>query len=562
MLSHSAPAANNEQDKAFANALQQLFLPLLPAADKAAHETLAELLSALLAQLAQGHVCLPLHRPLPAALQALIGEATANAPAPPPFALVVDGQKRLYFRRQYTEEYTLATHLNALLAQPGAASGAAPQSSALAQKLHPQQQQAVTQSLHSRLLCISGGPGTGKTTTVAAILEALQAQQRHRIALAAPTGKAAARLLQALQDATADSPALAACAANNAANTVHRLLGMRPDGSCRHHAANPVAADIVIVDEASMLDLALASRLLAAIRADARLILLGDPDQLAAVEAGSVFALLSEHLPANNRVRLSHSHRFGDQQPIGQLAQALRDGEAEQAWRVACADTAGLDWHEAASAAALPAPLQAMLIAAFAPYQQAVQQYTPAQPTPAAVFAARAQFQLLAAHYEGTCGIHALNEMLAEALFQPASRQTWYHGRTILISANDPQNALFNGDSGICLTAEDGSLRVFFAAANNTWRSLSPAMLPAHEDALAISVHKAQGSEYEHVACILPAPQSPLLCREWLYTALTRARNRLSLIGEKSAFFHACTTPTKRISGLAERLRETAGRQP
>ncbi len=563
-----------------------------------------------------GHVCLPLSALADYAdaddmrglllRSGVIAPATGNDPhAVSATPLVLDDAGRLYLRRYYDWERQLADALT----RRGAAETIIDTEAVRAQlaRLFPYaaapdwQCVAVAMALSRQLTVISGGPGTGKTTTAAALLACLFALHDDkdaplRVALAAPTGKAAARMLEALRkradtlspDINARMPAQA--------YTLHRLLGVtnRP-GHFRHNAENPLALDVLIVDEASMLDVALAARLLDALSAHARLILLGDKDQLAAVEAGAVFAELSaspalspacaaqlasltgasetalleaaaRHNEAPLRdcvVWLSHSHRFTNDSGIGRLAAGINAGQGEEtlAWlRGGNGDT--VSWIED-DAAALPQTLFAHIQAGYATYIEAVRAYTD---DPAPVFAAFERFRILCAVRDGPRGVAALNAWMtaemqnrANSLAEnadPASDSPWYRGRPVIVLRNDYVFGLFNGDVGICLPDRRGDPLVWFPAAEGAWRILAPSRLPQHDTAFALTVHKSQGSEFGEVLTILPPMPNRVMTRELLYTAVTRAARKVTICGNETVFVAACATPTVRHTGLTARMME------
>ncbi len=563
---------------------------------------------------AEGHVCIGLDaladgdeaaERLRAALLAS-GVVAAAAEGDSTCPLVLDDAGRLYLRRHFEWERRLAAALVARVCAPLAAIGSgeaaariaallgATDGSASADAAPDWQKLAVALALARRLTVISGGPGTGKTTTVALLLGCLLAREPGlRIALAAPTGKAAARMLEALRARAAALPEPLQALLPHEAHTIHRLLGVTPEpGRFRHHAGNPLALDVLVVDEASMLDLALATRLVEAMPPEARLVLLGDRDQLAAVEAGAVFAELSAdpsltgacraHLaaltgidaarivpPAPRRpmpladsvVWLTYSHRFGADSGIGRLAAGINAGAGADtlAWLEAGTD-AGARWiadeAEAPSAATLAA-----IEAGYAPYLEALRALPPGG-DPAPVFAAFEAFRVLCAVHDGGRGLVAVNERLGRIVRRamgaaesgPGGR--WYAGRAVIVLRNDYVMQLFNGDVGLCLPDAAGELRVVFPAAAGGWRTIAPARLPEHDDAFALTVHKSQGSEFDRVLLLLPARPVRVMTRELLYTAVTRARREVTLAGPPAVFTAACATPTRRDSGLADRMRE------
>lgn len=440
------------------------------------------------------------------------------------------------------------------------------------------QRLAAAQAVRRRLAVISGGPGTGKTTTVVRLLAALLEQpgaERLAIGLAAPTGKAAARMAEAIRNAKAVLPISDALkvALPDEARTLHRLLGSRGDSpKVRHDAANPLALDVLVVDEASMVDLALMAKLVAALPPKARLILLGDKDQLAAVEAGAVFAELCEgrgfdaqeaadlqritgqsvpvETPASQLgdavVLLTHSHRFAGDSGIGELARRINAGDAKGTVALLQENRADLAWN----ATPKPAALIERLEQGYAPYLQAAR-----QADPAVAFAAFNGFRALTAQREGAFGVAGLNEAL-EARFKRrlgvATRERWYPGRAVMVRQNDYALGLFNGDIGLCLKTEHG-LRVFFEG-DEGHRGFAPARLPSHDSAFAMTVHKSQGSEFDEVLLALPEQPSPLLTRSLFYTGITRGKHKVEIWALPPRLAEAVSTGTERAAGLAERL--------
>jgi len=563
-----------------------------------------------------GHVCLRLGawaretaQPLPPLRAALLASRIVGTPAAPgAMPLLLDDDDRLYLHRYFDYERRLARRLALAAAAPPDAAAADPavrdQLAALfaanAARLGGAadwQQLAAALALRGRLTVISGGPGTGKTTTVVNLLSCLLTlAPQARIALAAPTGKAAARMTDAVRQRAAHlAPALRERLPGEA-STVHRLLGARGDGFV-HGAGNPLPLDALVVDEASMLDLALATRLLEAVPATARIILLGDKDQLAAVESGAVFAELSADpsltpacraqlaamtgtpAPAvappapvqasplrDVAVWFTQTYRFADDSGIGKLARLVNAGDAGQAlaWLRAGGDPA-IGWLEDAPGAggrAVPAALRARLEAGYAAYLDAV---AAAGADAASVTAAFGAFRALCAVREGPRGVEALNEA-ATRWFRAALRargadaepdgSPWFAGRAVIVLANDYVLRLFNGDVGIALPGPDGALLVHFpdAAAPDGFRAIAPVRLPRHETAFAMTVHKSQGSEFDEVLVVLPEARSRVLTRELLYTGITRARHRATLAAPAAALEAAVTQATVRHSGLLARL--------
>ncbi|HPQ97740.1 MAG TPA: exodeoxyribonuclease V subunit alpha, partial [Thiolinea sp.] len=370
------------------------------------------------------------------------------------------------------------------------------------------QRQAVALAARRHFSIISGGPGTGKTTSVvcllALLLEVLQLAPE-RILLAAPTGKAAMRLQESIRRARTGLalPGAILQRLPDRAGTLHRLLGYRPGSNrFRHGPQHPLAAQVVIVDEASMVDIALMTHLFEAVPAGARLILLGDRDQLASVETGSVFRDLCRY--SDQTAHALHAHvtllqkswRFHTDSGIGQLAQAVRAGDGQQLVQVLSRD----DWPDLGLQAL--AHLDAgWLRNAWQSYLAALQENPP---DPVRIFTAFNRFRILTPLRQGNGGSERLNQHISRLLRpasprRPPSGPAWFHGRPLLITRNDYRLQLFNGDLGICLQQPDGSFRVWFEGSDDSspWRSMAPVRLPAHEDAWVMTIHKSQGSEFE-----------------------------------------------------------------
>ncbi|MDZ7870429.1 MAG: exodeoxyribonuclease V subunit alpha [Rheinheimera sp.] len=586
------------------------------------------------AQLAQGHLCLdfaeaakdPLqllpvalrqrpqarileqfcgqHPPAQAASQLISYPALVSTDlrqTSQPFVLRAN---RLYLRRYAADEQSIAGFIN----------GRRDADLQLRQQLEPEalrqllsllfppegndvnwQQQACALAASSYFAVITGGPGTGKTTTVLKLLLLLLRQSASglHIVLAAPTGKAAARLTESLTQSrlqlAQSLPQLADLLPQlpARAQTVHRLLAPKPDGSgFRFFAGQLLPADVVIVDEASMLDVSLFAALVRALPPQCRLILLGDKDQLASVEAGAVLAEICRHAEAGGYsqqtadwlaqltgqplpvacltskpdaldqhvVMLRKSHRFNEHSGIGQLARAVNvgDNKASLLFQAAAVDT-DVDTVAGAAITDLQAVLlakdqlaqqvSARMVTLLAPYLQLLQ-----QPVTSANMAAQAQalhqqfaqVQLLCALRQGPAGVETINLALEQRLAQSrliGKHSGWYHGRPVIVLQNDYSTGLMNGDIGICLAVEhegQPQLRVAFlqpdSGNNSSVRWFLPGRLPQLETAFALTVHKSQGSEFNHAVLLLPPTESPVLTRELIYTAITRARTQFSLL--------------------------------
>jgi exodeoxyribonuclease V alpha subunit len=436
---------------------------------------------------------------------------------------------------------------------------------------------------------ISGGPGTGKTFTVAKILALLSEQNGDkplRIALTAPTGKAAARMEEAIQEGRAALPCPEAVKSSPAAaSTIHRLLGSAPHAPHpRYHEDNPLSVDIVVVDEGSMIDLALLSRLVQAIPASARLILLGDKDQLASVEAGAVFGdichrgnrpaystafaescrrITGESIPAQGpdhslppaadcHVELLRNYRFHGESGIAAASSAVNEGDGPGALRVLKTALAGdAHWQTLPTPEALYKSLEITLTEAFAGYLTTTD--------PRDVFGRFNLLRILCVLREGPYGVGHINGLVEEILHRHKiirRDRPWYFGRPILITSNDYTVRLYNGDIGIVLPDPEGQneLRVFFPTPEGTFRKILPSRLGSYETVFAMTVHKSQGSEFDRVLCLLPDRDTPLLTRELIYTALTRARRDVTLWGREDVFLKAVSRRIERSSGLREAL--------
>lgn len=400
---------------------------------------------------------------------------------------------------------------------------------------------------------VTGGPGTGKTTHVAKrLLELQQSAPSLRIALAAPTGKAAARLTESI------SQRLAAIMAETGervpllteARTLHRLLGYSPGRDrFRQNADDPLDHDLIIVDEASMIDVLMMDALLSALKPGARLMLVGDHHQLASVDAGDVLGALCRAALASAKgsplresvTLLTRSWRFEQQPAIGAIAGAILRGESDGVLRV-CADARQADVQlreHVTGTESLLEPLVPQLNACLA------------AESPEAMLSALEAFRILAPEREGRVGVQGLNSSVERWLARRghAVHEPWYHGRPVLVTANDYTTGVFNGDLGV-VWRDAGHVAVYFRGVDGALKAIAPIRLPASETAWAMTVHKSQGSEFDHVMIVLPERESRVMSRELLYTAVTRARRRVVLAGSAAAVASAVSRPTGRTSGL------------
>jgi exodeoxyribonuclease V alpha subunit len=445
--------------------------------------------------------------------------------------LVWDG-RRLYLRRYWDYERRIAYDLRVRAATSDLLD---PQLESRLEECFADagQRAAARIALANRLALISGGPGTGKTHTLARIIALLQEREPSlRIGLAAPTGKAAARMTEALR--------LAGVATEKEGQTLHRLLGMRAAGDgFQFNRERPLAVDVLVVDEASMIDLSLMAHLLDALPATARLILLGDRDQLAAVEAGAVFADLCDSPRLASCVALlTTSFRFDGDSGIGLLAERLRRGDSEGA--LAQLRTTGGDfvWQSTDS----PQALVSAARAGYRDYQDGVAAGLAAEN----LFALFNRFRVLCAHRQDAV---ALNRALAGERPRPAP------GTPIMVLRNDPLLRLFNGDIGLVLADPgDGTLTACFAGIGDGLRRVSLARLPAWEPAWAMTVHKSQGSEFERLMLVMPAIVSPVATRELVYTGVTRAKRGVALWTGEAVLRAAIERRAERMSGLCAAL--------
>lgn len=510
--------------------------------------------------------------------------------------LILDDKGRLYLYRYWEYQEKLAALISARVNEEPKDLDAALLKEGL-ERVFPDngtdetdwQKVAAFAALTKKFCVISGGPGTGKTATIVKILSLILEQNSgQKVRLAAPTGKAAARLQESVSrgkkkiyfDNIRE-------AIPEEASTLHRLLGTVPGSPYfRYNARNRLVADVVVIDEASMVDMALMSKLIQALSPRARLILLGDKDQLASVEAGAVLGDIcdtgdihsfSEQFRRDFRtiaggtlpvsptaqdepkicdciVQLQKSYRFGAESGIRAVSHAVNSGDPETALQSMHAEKyKDICWQRLPDKDTLERSLRDAVIQGFEAYLNAAHD-------PLQVFRLFDRFRILCALRNGPFGVPEINRLAerilkARGLISPD--KTRYKGRPIMITSNDYNLRLFNGDVGIMLPdpVSNGELRVFFPNEDGMPRKLHPLRVPEHETVYAMTVHKSQGSEFDKVILLLPERDSPVLTRELIYTGITRARDRVEIWGNESVFRHAVRRRIERTSGMRDALR-------
>ena len=510
--------------------------------------------------------------------------------------LILDDHSRLYLYRYWEYEKLLADRIKERVACEIKEVDLALLGLGLSQLFGQQeagtdwQKVAAFASLTKRFCVISGGPGTGKSVLIAKILDLIAEQgwgKAARIALAAPTGKAAAHLNEAIRTQREVVPR-----GDNRkdvfapeASTIHRLLGyVQGSPYFRHNRENPLPIDTLIVDEASMVDLALMSKLVEALPSHCRLVLLGDKDQLASVEAGAMLGDICDsgnfhgvspafsrryqettgeeiHSEANARggpaimdcvIELKKSYRFAQDSDIGKLSRAVNRGDGNLALSLLKNDTCGdINWKPLPSTHLLYSELREPVLEGLRPFLEAKD--------PEEAFHLFGKFCMLCAVRRGPYGVSALNHIVERILAEEnliTPEKEWYRGRPVMVTTNDYSLGLFNGDIGVILPdpLSDDELRAFFLSPDGDIRKFPPIRLPAHETVYAMTVHKSQGSEFDDVLLVLPDRQSPVLTRELIYTATTRARQKVDVWGRQSVFLYGVSQRTKRRSGLRDAL--------
>jgi exodeoxyribonuclease V alpha subunit len=517
--------------------------------------------------------------------------------------LVCDRRGRVYLQRLYQHEQDLAARLRhlAMARPPLPGEFRRDRLLALLSRYFPPpdpqgaddpladwQKIAAALAVVQQLCIISGAPGTGKTTTVAKIIALLMEfteQVAMRVSVCAPTGKAAARLGASLGEASqglACPPPIATALASLDPCTIHRLLRFQSGGrGFFFNERHPLPTDLVVVDEASMVDLVLMSRLVRALPEDARLIILGDKDQLASVEAGAVFGDLcrnastesfprriaavveAAHVPAppgrsttdetplrDCIVVLRHNYRFDPLRGIGALTRAVNRGDVERVKHIFDQESGtDLRWEKMSSRAAFHKLLAAQVRKGYEIYLES--------DDPAQALERFASFRILCALAVGPFGVAHINSLALNHLRRArlmVGRGPWYRGRPVMITRNDYRLGLFNGDIGLVWPDEAGRPRVWFQGERDTLTAFSPQRLPEHETVFAMSVHKSQGSEFDNVLLVLPEQDAPVLTRELIYTGFSRARRRLVLAAREEIVDIALARKIRRISGLSDAL--------
>jgi len=487
--------------------------------------------------------------------------------------LILDQNNRLYLYRYYQYEKELAENLikrsqqdvsnlyisglsqfmDRLFKGDAFPSGESPQ------------RRAVELAINKRLCIVSGGPGTGKTTVAAKIIAALiqVAETPPKIDLTAPTGKAAQRLQESLISAQKQLNCSEKILSKmpTSAMTIHRLLGpIHRSPYFKHNIDNPLQSDAVIVDEASMIDLALMHKLLMAIRPESRLIILGDKDQLASVDPGSVLgdiclkpSMDKKTSLQSSMVFLTKNYRFGELSGIFKAANAVNQGNPIRALEIIedVVNYPDISWRDIQDTKTLKNTLKDEVLYHLTTYLK--------QKKPFDALVELNKFRILCAVRKGPFGVESLNDYVTEILASHAliqANKRWYHGRPIMITKNDPTVGLYNGYIGLIFkdNEDHDTLKAFFIGPDNIIKKYLPARLPEHETVFAMTVHKSQGSEFNHVLFVLPNTLSKVLTRELVYTGLTRTKKSIDIWGEQSIFSLAVKNRIHRQSGLSDAI--------
>lgn len=471
--------------------------------------------------------------------------------------IVLDDAGRLYLRRYWQLERDIAQDLAQRSMAPPILAGDATWLRGSLERLFPggpdcPQGSAARNALRHSVSLLCGGPGTGKTTTVAAIVALIfegrlhQTQCRPRVMLLAPTGKSAARLGEAVRHAKSriETSTEVLRGIPERATTVHRALGMQREGMrFRRHADLPLEADVIVVDEASMIDLGLMRQLLIATPREATLLIVGDPDQLTSVEAGSVLRDLvtasSETWWSDRVTRLTKTYRYGENEPLGQLVAAIRKGDGDTVETLLGQEDADdVAW---VSSAGLPAELDR----AAAHWSAVLGTQNPKEH-----FELRGRYVMLSPFRRGMVGTRKLGAMIRERLDVMGAGAA--HVTPIIIEQNSHELRVYNGDFAMLVDGQPSIATV--QSETEGFRAIAEARLPRFSDAFALSIHKAQGSEFDEVLVVIPEEDTQTLTRELLYTAVSRARNRVRLVGPKQVIATALSRRARRYSGLVDAI--------
>ncbi len=484
--------------------------------------------------------------------------------------LVLDDENRLFLFRYWEYEQKLAVGIaERIHSQAGKEIKNIDQ---LLDQLFPDpktdpdwQRTAAKKAIAGRLTMISGGPGTGKTHTVTSILALLISEKPDlTIALCAPTGKAAARLQESIQKAKAQmsflDPRVLALIPETA-GTIHRLLGVRKAStSFKHHSKNPIIADVVVVDEASMVSLAMMSKLIRAIPKQTKLILLGDKNQLSSVEAGAVFGDICD---AGNHstelseaiIELKYSYRFEQSPAIGKISRSINRGDVDGVLKtVNTLPGHSIIIRDQPTSDQLKAKLKQLLASRIMPLLEAKSLEDG--------FVALENYKILCSHRKGEFGVEAINRSIGQLLIEQGvinDLQDNYKGKPIIIKQNDYQVNLYNGDTGIIWPDNDGHLRAFFPVGKQSFNDVGISRMPLYQAAYALTIHESQGSEFSDILIVLGEKPSPLLSKELLYTAVTRAKNNIEIWADRELLSFAVDNAVQRQTGLQQKLRHLIG---
>ncbi len=572
-----APASHAEQEPILYEALDYQLAELLQSLNGEPNAVLEQCTLEISKHTREGQIAMCCSKDQRKALLStqVVGEAGDYKP------LILD-RGCLYLNRYWHYQQQLAGQIQARMAQPAMSET---ENSGLNKRLDHYfgetnktetdwQKIAAQRAMQNNFLILSGGPGTGKTTTITRILALLieQYQSKNvsegklRIALAAPTGKAAIRMLDSIRNEqqTLDLDEQVVQHMPDHASTLHKLLGFIPQSVMfKHNSNNPLNADVVLVDEASMVDIALMSKLVDAVPQDAKLILIGDKDQLASVETGSVFADMCEALAdSNNMVTLQKNWRFAKDSGIGQLAIAANQGDSSRVLGVLNDQgkpECSLLSPDIISENTLPDDL-------IKPWNNYFDLLNNQDASIAGLFEAFNQYRVLCALRRGLQGSTNMSRRIEDTLFKQglirsakaSQPNAWYHGRPVMITQNSYSKGLFNGDTGITLIDKTGQAKVYFpdtqATEEGAYKSIAPVRLPAHETTWAMTIHKSQGSEFDQVTLILPHEVMPLLTRQLVYTGVTRAREKVAVVASEDVLAAGVDANVKQATQIASLL--------